>query len=191
MGTDKALLPHPDGGTWLGRSLARLAALGAPISLCSGHPEHLRLARELQPALGVPVATVCEPEPGQGPLPALAHLMALHGDERLLLCPVDMPWLDGTSLQILRDSARGAPQRVHLADDGLRLQYLLGVYPASGALRRSLQQWLAAGHRSMRGWLAQQPVSSVRLPAGALRNCNHPHDWAPGSVVRPAAPTPG
>ncbi|MFQ6539935.1 MULTISPECIES: molybdenum cofactor guanylyltransferase [Aphanothece] len=183
MGTDKALLPHPDGGTWLSRTLQRLAALGEPITLCSGHPNHRRLAHRLQPSLGVPVVTTSEPESGQGPLHSLAHLMALHGGERLLLCPVDMPWLDERSLEVLRDSARLALERVHVADDGVRQQYLLGVYPASAVLRRSLQRWLAAGHRSMEGWLAQQAVSSVRLPAGALRNCNHPADWA--------APTPG
>ena len=33
MGTDKALLPHPAGGTWLAFSLTRLAALPLPITL--------------------------------------------------------------------------------------------------------------------------------------------------------------
>ena len=35
MGHDKALLPHPEGGTWLSRSLLLLAQLEAPITLLS------------------------------------------------------------------------------------------------------------------------------------------------------------
>ena len=50
MGQDKALLPHPEGGTWLERSLLLLAELGAPVPLLSRHPRHLEMARALAAA---------------------------------------------------------------------------------------------------------------------------------------------
>ncbi|MEB3183382.1 MAG: NTP transferase domain-containing protein, partial [Cyanobacteriota bacterium] len=38
MGRDKALLPHPEGGTWLERTLRLLAQLESPITVLSRHP---------------------------------------------------------------------------------------------------------------------------------------------------------
>ena len=51
MGRDKALLPHPHGGTWLEQSVRRLAALELPITLLSRHEAHLALATRLAEAL--------------------------------------------------------------------------------------------------------------------------------------------
>ena len=48
MGRDKALLPHPQGGTWLERGLMVLLQLELPVTLLSRHPCHLELARALR-----------------------------------------------------------------------------------------------------------------------------------------------
>jgi len=56
MGRDKALLPHPDGGSWLERCLRLLAELQAPITLLSRHDSHLQLARDLNRTLAGPLA---------------------------------------------------------------------------------------------------------------------------------------
>jgi len=181
MGRDKALLPHPDGGTWLDHSLRRLVSLGAPVTLCSGHPDHLRRAAAYGPA----VTPWAEPPPHEGPLLALARLMALHPGERLLLCPVDMPHLDDASLRALVAIAEGDPEpdldpdTIHLAHDGERLQPLLGLYPASADRARRLAAHLAGGDRSLQRWLAGERWQPLVLPAPALRNINHPDELDP------------
>lgn len=174
MGTDKALLPHPDGGCWLERSLGLLAGLGAPISLLSRHPDHLVRARALAPSLAVPLVAWDEPPPWEGPLRALARLMELHPDALLLLCPIDMPWLDGACLASLCRQARRDPGQPLVAHDGERLQPLLGVYPTDRHHRGSLQAHLASGRRSLLGWLEAVDARAVPLPAAPLRNANDP-----------------
>ncbi len=186
MGTDKALLPHPAGGTWLEFSLGRLAALPLPITLVSHHRAHQALARPLRDGLGHPISVLEEPPPREGPLLALERLMAHHPGQGLLLCPVDMPWLEAAALEALLGAASthttagastaAAPAAIHLAHDGRRLQPLLGVYPAHASRRQRLRAFTAAGGRRLQDWLAGEEVVPVRLPPGGLRNANNPDD---------------
>jgi molybdopterin-guanine dinucleotide biosynthesis protein A len=185
MGVDKALLPHPDGGTWLSHSLALLATLQVPITLCSHHPLHREAIEALPPRGPGPLTLTQEPAPGEGPLNALHHLMGLHPGERLLLCAVDMPWLDGASLQALvAESRSGAADPLIVATDGQRLHPLPGIYPATSDHHGSLAHFLASGRRSMLGWLEGRPLVTVPLDGRALRNCNRPADWAGGRAGR-------
>ena len=112
MGRDKALLPHTDGGTWLERSLLLLASMQAPITLLSRHPAHLALARQLAASGAIdasaPLLALTEPPPWEGPLRALERLLRTHPGERLLLCPVDMPWLDRACLRALLAASEAA-----------------------------------------------------------------------------------
>lgn len=175
MGTDKALLPHPAGGTWLEFSLGRLAALPLPITLVSHHRTHHALARPLRDGLGQPITLLEEPPPREGPLLALDRLMDHHPGQDLLLCPVDMPWLEVAALEALVAAAAG-PAAIHLAHDGRRLQPLLGVYPAHPGLCQRLRAFTAAGGRRLQDWLAGEVVVPVALPAAGLRNANTPDD---------------
>jgi molybdopterin-guanine dinucleotide biosynthesis protein A len=175
MGQDKALLPHPEGGTWLERSLLLLAELGAPVTLLSRHPRHLEMARALA-AAPLPITAVPEPSPWEGPLLALHRLMVLYPDRLLLLCPVDMPALTAAVLRQLLEAASAEPTVIHLAHDGRRLQPLLGLYPSSAAIRSSLASAVAAGERRLQSWLEIQPSRSVALDPGALRNLNRPEE---------------
>jgi molybdopterin-guanine dinucleotide biosynthesis protein A len=182
MGMDKALLPHPAGGTWLEFSLGRLAALPLPITLVSHHRAHHALARPLRDALGQPITLLEEPPPREGPLLALERLMQHHPGQGLLLCPVDMPWLENAALAaLLATAVTGAgtsscPAAIHLAHDGQRLQPLLGVYPAHAGLRRRLHAFTTAGGRRLQDWLAGEAVVPVPLPPAGLRNANRPDD---------------
>ena len=185
MGMDKALLPHPAGGTWLEFSLRRLAALPLPITLLSHHRSHHALARPLRDGLGQPITVLEEPPPREGPLLALDRLMAHHPDQGMLLCPVDMPWLETTALEALLEAATHAlataqaapgPAAIHLTHDGRRLQPLLGVYPADPGRRGRLRAFTAAGGRRLQDWLAGEAVVPVALPPGGLRNANTPGD---------------
>jgi len=188
MGRDKALLPHPGGGSWLEATLRLLAGLGAPITLLTRHRGHLEAAATLAAELAVPLEGMEEPAPWEGPLLALQRLMECHPGERLLLCPVDMPWLEPATLQALVAAAVHRPQRCHAAHDGVRLQPLLGVYPGDLPHRASLAAFTAGGGRSLQRWLQEVGFTAVPLPAAALRNANHPHDLG---TPRPPAAAPG
>ena len=180
MGRDKALLSHPAGGCWLDHSLRQLAALGAPLTLLSGHDSHLSRANQLAASLAVPLELLHEPSPPQGPLIALGRLMHHHPNQLLLLCPVDMPALDLATLRQLLLVANAAdssqPRLIHVAHDGCQAQPLLGLYPADGRHRSSLEASLAAGERSLQRWLAVVGSQAVVLPAGPLLNANRPGD---------------
>ncbi|MFZ9850559.1 MAG: molybdenum cofactor guanylyltransferase, partial [Vulcanococcus sp.] len=176
MGRDKALLPHPAGGTWLEHTLRQLAVLEVPISLLSRHPEHRTRARELALAQ---LDCLDEPPPWEGPLLALQRLMAHHPEQRLLLCPVDLPHLKAPVLLQLQALATAEPAALHLAHDGERLQPLLGVYPSDLARRTSLSAAVDAGERRLQSWLAGQPCRIHRLDPLALRNINRPEDLPP------------
>ena len=178
MGRDKALLSHPEGGSWLERTLRLLAQLNAPITLLSRHRAHLQLAEALQvelKATGVALELIAEPPPWEGPLLALHRLMEQHPDERLLLCPVDMPDLSLAALQaLLAGTATGSPIRLQLAHDGERLQPLLGLYPSSAPIRAHLAAAAERGERRLHGWLATLPYQTVPLDPRAIRNVNRP-----------------
>lgn len=223
MGRDKALLPHPEGGTWLERTLRLLLELQIPVTLLSRHERHLQMARALNgewggdgtgsprhdptdapgalellpgPAAAVtqhrdttpdartaPITALVEPSPWEGPLLALQRLMQRYPNERLLLCPVDMPDLSLAALQALLAAAAVSPEQIHLAHDGERLQPLLGVYPSVEPLRCELTAAVQRGERRLQSWLATQPVEAVRLSPGAIRNVNRPADAASATAA--------
>ena len=180
MGRDKALLPHPEGGTWLEQTLQLLAQLGAPITLLSRHPAHLQLAQQLNGRLSansnsIPqarITAIAEPPPWEGPLLALHRLMQHHPGEHLLLCPVDMPDLSLTALLTLLAAAAERPTHLHLAHDGERLQPLLGLYPSSVPIRTHLAAAVERGERQLQRWLSELPGQAVPLDPRAIRNVN-------------------
>ena len=183
MGRDKAQLPHPEGGSWLERTLRLLAQLDVPITLLSRHPAHLTLAQELADALDLPqLEAIAEPPPWEGPLLALHRLMQCHPGEQLLLCPVDMPDLSLDALQTLLAAAAASPTRLHLAHDGERLQPLLGLYPSSAAIRAHLAGTVERGERRLQSWLATLPARAVPLDPRAIRNVNRPEADQPAAA---------
>lgn len=188
MGTDKALLPHPEGGSWLERTLRLLLALEIPVTLLSRHARHLQLARALLPSPGQSpsrLTAIAEPEPWQGPLLALHRLMERHPEQLLLLAPVDMPLLRQQDLQALLAAAASFQPLalehwpMHLAHDGERLQPLLGLYPSPLSRRRQLAAAIAAGERRLQHWLMTQPCRAVPLERQALCNINRPSELPP------------
>jgi len=169
MGSDKALLPHPEGCTWLERSLQLLATQQRPITLLSRWPDHQTLAQ----AMHLPeLETITEPPPWEGPLLALHRLMERHPQQRLLVCPVDMPHLQPIALNALVAAAAVEPGRVHVAHDGHQRQPLLGIYPSHPALARSLARSIQQGERRLQTWLISVGCNDVPLAAPLVRNIN-------------------
>ena len=105
MGTPKALLPHPSGGTFLTHSLDRLRSVCEEkivVSLASeAHRAQVQLPRSVpalfdsQPALG----------PAMGVWVALQHASS-NGYEGCLFTPVDLPDLSVDDLLSLVDAWR-------------------------------------------------------------------------------------
>jgi molybdopterin-guanine dinucleotide biosynthesis protein A len=180
MGQDKALLLHPDGGTWLERTLLLLAGLERPVTLVSHHPSHQQAALGLAQrwGWGDRLELLVEPEPRKGPLLALARLMEHHPNQRLLLCPVDMPWLRPSTLAALLAAPTDASV-ILVANDGERRQPLLGLYPSDGRHRAAIGTATAAGERGLQRWIATVGCQELALPPGPLRNANEPGDVAP------------
>ncbi|MEB3199869.1 MAG: molybdenum cofactor guanylyltransferase [Synechococcaceae cyanobacterium] len=226
MGRDKALLPHPAGGSWLEHSLERLLELQLPVTLFSRHGAHLALAARLAELRRIPPAApggpptpgpgasrpdssqdpgewlpgdgpgeqglslasgrltvLVEPPPWEGPLLALQRLMERYPQQRLLLCPVDMPWLTPATLSALVEASERDPQQILLAHDGQRLQPLLGIYPAQALTRRHLAEAVRRGERRLQRWLQTQEVRALRLDPRALGNVNRPEEWRQGPLA--------
>lgn len=175
MGRDKALLSHPEGGTWLSRTLLLLAQLDVPITLLSRWPDHLSRASALRVA---GLETWTEPSPHEGPLLALHRLMQHHSEQRLLICPIDMPQLTLAALHTLLTTAAQHPGVTCVAHDGQRCQPLLGIYPNTAPLRAQLNRLIDRGERRLQTWLEQLPLQTVPLDPAAIQNINHAAELA-------------
>ena len=173
MGRDKALLPHPHGGSLLQHTCALALATGLETVCLSradqGHRHHLATA----PALG-PVRVLEEQPPWEGPLLALAKLMTTYPDRPMLLLACDLPNLSPPLLNAL--AAPLPPRHARLTTDGAQQQPLLASYGSD--LAATLHQAVAAGVRSFREWLPGLQVEWLRVSSTALVNLNRPQDLA-------------
>ena len=180
MGRDKALLPHPNGGVWLSELVNQLLALSLPVVVVSGHSSHQQL---LHGRVGVDLLD--EQPAGLGPLHALGQLVAAEPQqEAWLVVPVDMPLLSAALLKRLIQVWELDPNQAAVADDGQRLQPLLGIYPTSEVFTASLRQQLSEGDRRWMHWLERIPYRPVQLATDQLRNFNAVSDLAALSDAR-------
>ncbi|MXW39798.1 MAG: molybdenum cofactor guanylyltransferase [Synechococcus sp. SB0668_bin_15] len=173
MGRDKALLPHPHGGSLLQHTCALALATGLETVCLSrphqGHRQHLATAAVLRQ-----VTVLEEQPPWEGPLLALAKLMTACPGRSMVLLACDLPNLSPPLLSAL--AAPLPPRHVRLTTDGGQQQPLLAAYGAD--LAATLHQAVAAGVRSFRRWLPSLQVEWLRVPSTALVNLNHPQDLA-------------
>ncbi|MEB3158484.1 MAG: molybdenum cofactor guanylyltransferase [Synechococcus sp.] len=180
MGRDKALLPHPSGGVWLSALVNQLRALALPVVVVSGHSAHHQLLRG---RAGVDL--LVEEPAGLGPLHAFGQLVAAEPQQAAwLVVPVDMPLISAALLERLIQAWSLDPGQAAVADDGQRLQPLLGIYPASEVFASTLREQLSQGDRRWLHWLERIPYRAVLLPADQLRNVNAVSDLAPLSDAR-------
>ncbi|MEO9590553.1 molybdenum cofactor guanylyltransferase [Rhodopirellula bahusiensis] len=175
MGTPKALVPHPNGGTFLTHSLNRLRSVCANdvvVSLASNAdrdqfrlPPSVTSLSDFQPALG----------PTMGVWVALQHAES-NGYQSCLFTPVDLPDLLAGDLASLINTWREQPTEILLArqSDPERLQPLVGIYPV-GYLDQ-IQGVVESKHRSLYRFLQSTDHRTVDLPASRLRNVNTPAD---------------
>ena len=177
MGRDKALLPHPHGGSLLQHTCALALATGLETVCLSrphqGHRQHLATAAGRAPELRQ-VTVLEEQPPWEGPLLALAKLMTICPGRPMVLLACDLPHLGSPLLNAL--AAPLPPRHARLTTDGAQQQPLLATYGSD--LAATLHQAVAAGVRSFRQWLPGLQVEWLRVPSTALVNLNHPQDLA-------------
>lgn len=114
---------------------------------------------------------VADDHPGfAGPLAGIAAALAARPAPRWLVCPCDLTDLPGAVPGELLRALRLRPGiDVAVAHDTERLQPL--VLAVRRHVLRGIRQYLAAGGRSVHGWLEQIPVARVELSV-ALGNRN-------------------
>lgn len=181
MGTDKAALPCPTGGTNLSLALNRLAPLCNTLIIAGRDhiPAHATtnfLHARVRNLLALP-----DPKPNCGPLAgvlaALRHAHAIHA-AGVLVTPVDMPHLTTTNLQELLAKYFLNPKIPTVANlDHDRLQPLVAIYPTSAL--DALEQVFLTSHRSLNRWLQSRSHQTIQLPPKSAANMNTPDDLHP------------
>lgn len=166
MGQDKASLPHPAGGSFLGHAVGRLTGLCDQVCVAGGSN------------LGMQVELLEDPRPDLGPAIGIAAAMSYAAARTLDAClvtPVDMPLLTVEDLTRIRDAweESGDLCCAQSAADG-RLQPLVAVYPL--ACRKALQELAESDDRSLTRWLAKRRPQAVGLSCESCRNINRPQD---------------
>jgi len=171
MGRDKALIPHPQGGCWLTHCIELTRQQGLTVHVVSSHSSHQLLASTLD-------GVICrsDPFPGKGPLAALSAVFGKTKALGLLVMPVDMPWLESTTLDQLIGVWRENPSVAVVSHDGNRLQPLFAIYPNNSVYRTTMLLQLASDQLRMLDWLHQVPYQKLVLPEALLRNANCPAD---------------
>ena len=118
MGRDKALLPHPGGGTFLQHAIDRLAKVCDDV-VVSGKPS-------IDPGCLV----IEDPVAHQGPATGVAAALMYAGENQYSACwitPVDTPLLTHRDVERLTDQWRTGGRLTLARSD--RTEPLIGVYP--------------------------------------------------------------
>jgi len=174
MGRDKAMLDHPQGGTFRSHAVGRLAPLCAQVFLAG------RCAEPTD------VPTLTDSVADAGPVGGVATALRQATDQSLdavLVTPVDMPFLTTDDLRILCDTWSEHPDDIHVAVSGdqQRMEPLVAIYPV-GCL--SAIDHLARGEdRSLSRWIPTQAHHRVSLRSESCRNMNTPEDLRRGPEV--------
>lgn len=171
MGSDKAKLPHPSGGTWTSHSMSQLGTMVSETVL-SGISVG-----------GVPDASHWA---GHGPLSGLLTVHEMHPENSLLVRGVDYPNLSDLALSKLQAAHLLTGRTVCFRQDG-HLEPLVALYSLSdlASMKQTFQQ---TGEDSMQRMLQQ--LDPIVLPVHpkenlGLENLNRPTDWSQDVAMQP------
>ncbi len=165
MGRDKALLPHPAGGSLLEYAIALAAGAASRAVLLSGDGRRY-------PEFGV--QELADATPGTGPLGALVAGLRAAGGAALLLLPADLPYLDAAALGTLIAAHGAGKAPLTVASEAGRLCPLPSIWDP--ACLDAAEAALAAGRLALHALIGDLPHQAIDLPAAALRNWNRPED---------------
>ena len=170
MGTDKATLPHPSGGTFASHAVERLSGLCGHVCV-SGTS-----------AAVVQAEVIEDPVISQGPAVGVAAALAYASQnsfDACLVTPIDMPLLTRDDLSRLRRLWEEEQELCCAVSGGdQRLQPLVAVYPVS--FQERLRDLANSNDRSLSRWLKSQAPLTVTLSPESCRNVNTQEDLADG-----------
>ncbi|MGW0180698.1 NTP transferase domain-containing protein [Nocardia sp. NPDC003345] len=165
------------GRSMLDTALAAVSALGRTVVVGPPRPE-----------LAAGVLQTREPEPGSGPVAAVAAGLAALGDPapQVVILAADLPFLTDTAVaELLRRS--GAVDAVFAADASGRPQYLIGVW-RTGPLAARLRALDSVVNQPMK---ALVPASSAIVPLAGVDDCDTPGEVdAARATLDPVAAAP-
>ena len=164
MGSDKAKLPHPSGGTWFSHSMSQLGTY-VPETVVSGLSSG-----------GVPDATHWA---GHGPLSGLLTVHEMYPETSLLVRGVDYPNLSDLALSKLQ-AAYLLTGRTVCFRQHAHLEPLVALYSPSDLVSMK-ETFMETGEDSMQRMLQQ--LDPIILPVHpeenlGLENHNRPTDWS-------------
>ncbi|GAB5559405.1 MAG: molybdenum cofactor guanylyltransferase [Synoicihabitans sp.] len=171
MGTDKALLPHPQSGQSLVlHQLNLLQTVNATRRFVSARPG------QKLPILP-PDVTRIDDAGTEGPLAGIVATLNITTQSHLLVIPVDLPFLSGSVLQKLSSAAVTLERGIY-AETESGPEPLVSLIPRS--LKPRLDDAIAGGQRSPRalfsGKLANEMHPLKFEDEVPFQNWNHPND---------------
>lgn len=167
MGCDKAVLPHPDGRTFLQYSVDRLSGLCDEVVVVGGH-------RQVSGATTLS-DKVADKGPAVGVLTAIEYASARQL-KACLVTAVDLPRLTKKHLGELIDAHQSEPTTITCAASD-RVQPLVAVYPV--VLLSQIEELNQSQHRSLARWLDTVEHATHQMSSDALHNANRPEDLSP------------
>lgn len=122
----------------------------------------------------LPIPTVADRYPGQGPLGAVATALTYARAGRVLVATCDLPLLDRHSVRSILDRAAEVPSTtaVVASTDGI-LHPSLACWPATWAA--PAHRAVNAGERRFRYLLELGPIDSVEVEPRAVQDADDPH----------------
>ena len=175
MGSDKAVLVHPDGRTLARRCCDLLCEAGCTeVVLSLRHDQEMPDGFSASPA----VTVVRDPEGGSaGPIAGMVAGMSLRPDADWLVLACDLPRLDRATLLHLRDTRRAGETFLSYRSefDGLP-EPLCALYAAEAL--PMLEDAMAQDFRCPRKLLIRAGCRLLDpVTERALDNANTPEDW--------------
>jgi molybdopterin-guanine dinucleotide biosynthesis protein A len=113
--------------------------------------------------------------PGEGPLGAIATVLALALTPVVVVAACDLPWLDEASVAAVLAALAGAPGAAVAVARTDRTEPLLSAWRVAAA-GPVVAAAFAAGERAVHAALDRLAVVEVAVAAGPLRNVNRPGD---------------
>ncbi len=124
----------------------------------------------------LPAVPVYDDFPGAGPLSGMHAGFSVSTTKWVLVCAVDMPFIDARSLRLIAQAALSATEHVDavISTSRNRIQPLPGCYKSH--LVDGLRKHLEREQLSLMNWLDTLRTSTVHLDEHTLQNINAPTD---------------
>jgi molybdopterin-guanine dinucleotide biosynthesis protein A len=175
MGTDKALV-EVDGTAMAVRVAGAMAAAGLHPVWCQGGD-----APALE-ALGLTV--VPDPQPGEGPLVAIAAALGAAAPDDVVVCACDLADVTPGTIEVLVATIDRHPRADVVVAVDLTGPHLLSVWRQAAAPR--LEALVVGGLRGYLRGLAALETIELDVPSADVRNVNGPDDLiGPGDLTGP------